>query len=176
MRDDGEKHKTPGPIKPKPRSKPRYRVARAIALGLGSGASPVAPGTAGSAAALVPALILIALGGPWALAAGIALIAPLGWWAAREYEAATGRHDAPEVVVDEFLGQWIALLPIAAAPGALGFAAGFALFRLFDITKIWPVCWAERALPGAWGVMADDVVAGLYAALGVWGLHHVGWI
>jgi phosphatidylglycerophosphatase A len=69
-------------------------------------------------------------------------------------------------VIDEFAGQWIALLPLAA-PSPLGLLLAFALFRLFDIAKPGPIDAAQR-LPGATGVMADDILAGLAAAAIVW--------
>ena len=75
---------------------------------------------------------------------------------------AVGGTDPQTVVVDEAAGQCIALLPAALNPWA--FAAGFVLFRLFDIVKPWPIRLAERRIPGALGVMVDDVLAGLYAA------------
>jgi phosphatidylglycerophosphatase A len=152
--------------------------ARGLATLWGVGRAPRAPGTWGSLAALLPGYALAALGGPWALAAGIVALAALGTWAAHIYLRDTGRHDPPEVVVDEALGVWMALLPLAAldALSPLSGGAALALFRLFDITKLWPVCWAERALPGAWGVMADDAVAGAWAAVLLTGGIYAGWL
>jgi phosphatidylglycerophosphatase A len=139
-------------------------LARWVASFFGSGLVPVAPGTAGSLAALLPGLALLWVS-PIALAASVVLVVAVGLWAIR---AAGGGGDPGWVVIDEVAGQWIALLALAhpSMPGAL---AAFAAFRLFDITKPGPVGWAER-LPGASGVMADDVLAGALAALVVWGL------
>ncbi|WP_395684270.1 phosphatidylglycerophosphatase A [Dokdonella sp.] len=136
-----------------------------IACGLGSGLSPRAPGTAGSLAALLPWLVLRDLEWP-AYVAVIAFAFALGVWVSN-VAIARLRIDDPGVVVwDEFVGQWIALLPLVLAPRAWPWTlAGFALFRLFDIWKPWPVSWADRRIKGGFGVMLDDVVAGLYAAI-----------
>jgi phosphatidylglycerophosphatase A len=69
------------------------------------------------------------------------------------------------VVWDEFVGQWIALAPLVWWPREWPWViCGFALFRIFDILKPWPVSWADRKVGGGLGVMLDDVVAGIYAA------------
>ena len=133
--------------------------ARWVASFGGSGLAPVAPGTAGSLAALLPGLALLWVG-PAALAVGVVVAAAVGLWAIR----AAGASDDPGwVVIDEVAGQWIALLGLAH-PSLLGALAAFAAFRLFDVAKPGPVGWAER-LPGAVGVMADDVLAGVLAAM-----------
>ena len=139
-----------------------------IACGFGSGLSPVAPGTAGSAAALLPWLILREL--PWPLVLGvIALVFALGVWASKVAIARLRISDPGAVVIDEFVGQWIALLPLLfLAHGWAWLLAGFSLFRVFDVTKPWPVSWADRKLKGGLGVMLDDVLAGAYAALVLW--------
>jgi phosphatidylglycerophosphatase A len=132
-----------------------------------------APGTWGSLAAFPVAWAIHVAGGPWALLAVTVLLFFLGTWASERYMAETGAHDPSEVVVDEVVGQWIALLPVsigAMHSGAAmvdlwpGILAAFVFFRAFDILKPGPVGWAET-LPGGWGVMADDVVAGWIACL-----------
>ncbi len=138
--------------------------ARFVASFGGSGLVPVAPGTAGSLAALLPGLALLWVS-PAALLAGVVGVTAVGLWAVHEARAG---DDPGWVVIDEVAGQWIALLALPA-PSVAGALAAFAAFRLFDITKPGPVGWAER-LPGALGVMADDVLAGVLAALAVWGL------
>ena len=107
----------------------------------------------------------------------------LGLWATRMETAGKDNHDPSEIVIDEVVGQWIALSAARqhrASRGldtlALwpGWIAAFALFRLFDITKPWLVGWADRR-DDATGVMLDDVIAGVFAALGVLvlgGLYH----
>jgi phosphatidylglycerophosphatase A len=133
--------------------------ARLIASGLGSGFAPRAPGTAGSLLALVAGAGLLLLPG-WVLPAACLAAVLAGLWA---IPRAGGSDDPGWVVIDEVAGQWLALLPLAA-PTPLGLLAAFALFRLFDITKPGPIGWADRQ-HGAFGVMADDVLAGLAAAL-----------
>ncbi|MBN8889069.1 MAG: hypothetical protein BGP12_05935 [Rhodospirillales bacterium 70-18] len=134
-------------------------LARAIASGLGSGFAPAAPGTVGSLAALALGAGLAALS-PWALPVACVLACGVGWWAVGAAEAG---DDPGWVVIDEFAGQWIALLPLAH-PSPAGLLAAFALFRLLDITKPGPIGWADRQ-HGPFGVMADDVLAGLGVAL-----------
>ena len=117
----------------------------------------MAPGTAGSLAAALAGAILLAAS-PWVLAAALLAAALAGLWAI----GVAAEDDPGWVVIDEVVGQWIALLALPR-PALAGVAASFALFRLFDIAKPGPVGWAER-LPGALGVLADDVVAGALAA------------
>ena len=134
-----------------------------IASGLGTGFSPWAPGTVGSLAALLPWwLWLRHLETPLYLAV-VAAAFVVGAWAAQRVIARTGVQDPSLVVCDEFVGQWLALLWVPA--GWPWLLAGFALFRLFDIWKPWPVGWADRRLHGGFGTMLDDVFAGLYACL-----------
>lgn len=159
------------------------RLAWIIGSGLGSGFSPIAPGTAGSAAAMaLPAVALLrgpGIGGVILLAMAAAAGFVVGVWA-------TGRMSTPEspdpgvAVWDEFVGMWIAFLPIAAADfwpplnflwlairsDSLGLLlpllAPFLAFRAMDILKPWPCRRLER-LPGGWGIMLDDVGAGIWA-------------
>ena len=136
-----------------------------IACGFGSGLSPWAPGTLGSAIALLPWLALRGLAWPYYLVI-VALAFVLGVWVSNVSIARLRIDDPGAIVWDEFVGQWIALLPIVVAPRAWPWSVlGFVLFRLFDIWKPWPVSWADRRVKGGFGVMLDDVVAGLYAAL-----------
>jgi phosphatidylglycerophosphatase A len=128
-----------------------------------AGLLPKAPGTWGSAAALPFAWGLAVLGGaPLLLAAAVACFF-VGWWASAIYVARTGVDDPSEVVIDEVAGQWLVL---AAAPlDPLSYGVGFALFRLFDVWKPWPVRWADRRIGGGLGVMVDDILAALYGLL-----------
>lgn len=131
-----------------------------IATGFGAGLAPVAPGTVGSFAALLPWLALREL--PWpSYLAIIAVVFVLGVWAAHIVVARTGLNDPGAIVIDEFVGQWLAL---AFAPdGWMWIVVGFMLFRLFDIAKPWPVSWADRRVGGGFGVMLDDALAGAMA-------------
>jgi phosphatidylglycerophosphatase A len=137
--------------------------AALIATWFGAGLLPWAPGTWGSLAALPFAWVIAWLFGAAGLLAAAAALFFIGWWAAARLGRATGIKDGRSIVVDEVVGQWLSLVAAPLAPGA--YALAFVLFRLFDITKPWPARWADRALPGGFGVMADDVIAGLYAAL-----------
>lgn len=148
--------------------KPEHLVATLC----GIGHLRPAPGTWGSLAALPLAWVLHVLGGPWLLIAATLLVFPLGWWATLRATAATGNPDPSEIVIDEVVGQWIALWPLsigAAHVGAPitalwpGWVVAFVLFRLFDIWKPGPVGWADRR-HDAFGTMLDDVLAGLFAA------------
>lgn len=136
-----------------------------IATGFGSGLSPIAPGTAGSLAALLPWLALRELPLPhYLLAIAAALV--LGVWACAWVVRESGVADPGFAVWDEFVGLWIALAPLAGPAVAWEWIfGGFILFRIFDIWKPWPVSWADRHIGGGLGVMLDDVIAGLYAAI-----------
>ena len=136
-----------------------------LACGLGSGLAPRAQGTCGSLAAIVPWLALRQLALPAYLAA-LVLAFGLGAWACNRAGRALGVDDHRSLVWDEFVGQWLALLPLLLLPAPWWMvAAGFVLFRLFDIWKPWPIGWLDRHLKGGLGVMVDDVVAGAFAAL-----------
>lgn len=132
-----------------------------LVTGFGSGLLRPAPGTWGSALALIVWWWALA-GLPWPtqLAAAAVLFA-VGTWLTDRVGRRYGVHDDPRIVVDEFVGLWIALL--AAPPVWWAAVLGFLLFRLFDIAKPWPIRWADRRVPGALGVMLDDVLAGIAA-------------
>jgi phosphatidylglycerophosphatase A len=144
--------------------------SRLIASGFGSGFCPVAPGTAGSLAALGLGVLLMQLS-PAALPIAAVLACILGSWSV--HRAAAGAADPGWVVIDEFAGQWIAMLPLSrldlSVASATSLLASFALFRLFDIAKPGPVGWADRR-HDAIGVMADDVIAGAIAAAILWAI------
>ncbi|WP_299675136.1 phosphatidylglycerophosphatase A [uncultured Roseobacter sp.] len=150
-------------------------IARLIGTVLGIGYIRPAPGTWGSLVALPWAWLLHLLGGlPLLLMAIIAAFAK-GWWATAVMTKDSTESDPSEVVVDEVVGQWIALLPLSYAAWSRGidvlamwpgWIAAFLLFRLFDILKPGPVGWADRR-GDALGVMLDDVIAGIFAAIGV---------
>jgi phosphatidylglycerophosphatase A len=132
-----------------------------IATGLGSGLSPRAPGTVGSLAALIPWWLWLRELPPMQYAAVLVAGLLVGVWASNWVIARTRIADPGFVVWDEFIGLWIALFLLPA--GWPWVAAAFALFRLFDIWKPWPVGWADRKVHGGLGVMLDDVLAGLLA-------------
>lgn len=134
-----------------------------LACGFGSGLAPVAQGTFGSLAAILPWLLLRQLGLPLNLLV-IVIGFAIGVWACDAAGRVLGVDDHRSLVWDEFIGQWIALLPALLAPWWT-IAIGFALFRLFDVWKPWPIRYLDRHLKGGLGVMVDDVVAGIFAAL-----------
>ncbi|MGH7211663.1 MAG: phosphatidylglycerophosphatase A family protein [Acetobacteraceae bacterium] len=130
-----------------------------LASGFGAGHVPVAPGTAGSIAAVLTGAGLMRLG-PTALPLAVLGASFGGLWAVASSQEA---HDDPGwVVIDEIAGQWITLLGLAR-PTPAGLLAAFAVFRLLDIVKPGPVGWADRQ-HGAAGVMAGDLIAGALGA------------
>jgi phosphatidylglycerophosphatase A len=143
----------------------RLTIANLISTWFGCGRSPFAPGTAGSAAAIAIAIVLHRYAGfaPWHFPLLAAALFFPAVWAAGVTARAANIEDPGFVVVDEVIGQWIALAG-ARTLNWETYLAGFLLFRLFDIWKPPPVRQLE-ALPGGWGINADDVMAGVYAAL-----------
>jgi phosphatidylglycerophosphatase A len=135
------------------------RLARFIAAGFGTGYAPVAAGTVASVAAALTGAGLLHLS-PLALAMA-ALLATAGGTVAVRRAGVEG--DPGWVVIDEFAGQWISLMALGR-PTLAGVIAAFVLFRLFDVTKLGPVGWADRQ-HGAFGIMADDVIAGIITAV-----------
>ena len=141
-----------------------------LATCFGIGWFPVAPGTFASAAALPLGWALARLGSA-ALVAGAVAATLAGIWACEQHARAVNVHDPSECVIDEVAGQWFALVPIplmARSGDWWLYGIAFLLFRLFDITKLWPVSRGER-LKGGLGVMMDDVLAGIIAALLLYG-------
>lgn len=133
-----------------------------LAFGFGSGLSPKAPGTMGTLAAIPLYLLLMNLPLTGYLLA-VLLISVAGIWICGESSLRLGVHDHGGIVWDEFAGF---LLTMTAAPqGWAWIVLGFALFRLFDIWKPWPVRVADRQLHGGLGIMLDDILAGIYAWL-----------
>lgn len=140
----------------------RSRLAVAFASFGYVGFAPVAPGTVGSAAAIPFFLLLRLAHSAWLEIAVCAAIVVAGAWSARITEQALGVEDPGPVVIDEVVGMFVSLLFLPAT--WLVVLAGFVAFRVFDIVKPWPANRLED-VPGGWGVMADDVMAGIYANL-----------
>lgn len=140
-------------------------AARLIATWFGCGRVPIAPGTAGSLAAVAIAVLLARYLGwkGWHFALLTAFLAYPAVWASTRAAREAGARDPSFVVVDEVLGQWLALAP-AAVLSWNACAAAFLLFRFFDIVKPPPVRQMEK-LPAGWGIVGDDLAAGAYAAL-----------
>lgn len=148
-----------------------------VATWFGAGYLPKAPGTWGSLAALPCAFVIAHLGGAIALLVAAILLFPVGVAASARYGRRVGLSDPGVIVVDEVVGQWLAVLPVVGHPllghDVIGYALAFAAFRLFDILKPWPVGALDRRLKGGLGVMADDAAAGVMAAILLWGAVHV---
>jgi len=163
-----------------PAREPAGSLAWVLGTWFGSGFAPLASGTAGTAASM-PLVVLLGWGlpgwrawSPWCLAASLLLFYP-AVWAASRIEVELGIHDPGKVVVDETLGTLLtfAFLPEAAYHHLWVYGAGFFLFRLLDVWKP-GLIGQSQALPRGWGIVTDDVLAGLLGGalmLGLW----AGW-
>ena len=158
-------------MKPLP-EKPEFRVRKPVhflALGFGSGLIPWAPGTWGTLAAIPLYLLLAQLSLPWYLLA-VLLAFAVGVYLCDVTARDAGVHDHPAIVWDEVVGY---LITMAAVPlGWQWVLAGFVWFRVFDIVKPWPISLLDRYVKGGFGIMIDDVLAGLFA-LGA--MHALVW-
>ena len=124
------------------------------------GFSPVAPGTFGSLAALPVCLLISMMPVGSALIVVFALIM-FGTWIAHAAEKIEAQKDPKQVVVDEICGMTIALFALPFTPFFI--IGGFALFRVFDILKPFPIRWVDKKVPGGLGIMLDDIIAGIFA-------------
>jgi phosphatidylglycerophosphatase A len=120
------------------------------------------PGTWASLVALPCAWAIRARWGSAGLTVAAALTFVAGCWSAGRVARASQVEDPGKIVIDEVAGQWLALL--AAPLNPLSYALAFLLFRIFDVWKPWPVCWADRHVRGGPGIMLDDLLAAIYAA------------
>ena len=131
-----------------------------LAFGFGSGLAPKAPGTVGTLMAVVLYLLLSQL--PLLVYAVVVLVAfIMGIYLCGKTADDLGVHDHPGIVWDEFVGFWITMFAVPA--GWLWLVIGFALFRLFDIWKPWPIKLFDKTMKTGLGIMIDDVLAGVYA-------------
>jgi phosphatidylglycerophosphatase A len=131
-----------------------------LAFGFGSGLSPWAPGTLGTLVAIPLFLLAAPLSLPYYLGL-TALLFVAGVWLCGRCEKKLGVSDHSGMVWDEFVGFFVTMAAIQ--PTLLNIVLGFILFRIFDILKPWPIAWFDRKVHGGFGVMLDDVIAGLYA-------------
>ena len=147
----------------------------AVSTGFYCGYAPVAPGTVGSALGLVVLGVLRTIASPLVELVTIAVLLAVGVWSASVTERYVGRTDPGIIVIDEIVGMLLTFAYLNVGFGSLVF--GFVLFRVFDIIKPYPARACER-LPGGWGVMADDLVAALYAQAvlrgGIWVIAALG--
>lgn len=143
-----------------------YSPAGILATWFGAGLLPKAPGTWGSLAALPFAWVIQYYSGWVGLTIASVVVFAVGCWAASIFEAKSGVKDPGAVVIDEVAGQWMVLIPAGLDP--LLYLVGFALFRLVDIFKPWPACWADKNVHGGLGIMLDDVLAAVYAVIAIY--------
>ena len=146
-----------------PRGPGAGRISWALATWFGCGLAPVAPGTAGAIGALPLYVLTMYFGGRAGLVVVMAVVTGVGIWAASRVARELGKKDPQLVVVDEVAGMLVTMLPVQAV-STRAVVAGLVLFRFFDIVKPWPVRAFEK-LPGGWGIVLDDVAAGLLGAL-----------
>ena len=133
-----------------------------LALGFGSGLVAKAPGTFGTLAAIPLFLLMAPLSLPWYLA--LTLLSVLaGFYICDKAAKDMGVHDHGAIVWDEIAGLLITM--IAAPAGWLWLVIGFALFRFFDILKPWPIRWLDAKVQGGFGIMIDDVLAGIFSLI-----------
>ena len=133
-----------------------------VAFGFGAGLSPKAPGSVGTIVAVLIYLVLPSM--PPIIYAGLVLLSFFfGIWICGKTAEDLGVHDHGGIVWDEFVGYWITMF--MAPSGLFWVLLGFGLFRLLDIFKPWPIKWADKKLAGGLGIMLDDVLAGIMAAL-----------
>ena len=141
-----------------------------LATGFGSGLAPFAPGTFGTLVGVVICLLCLPL--PWPLRLLTVLtLSALSIYVAQRAEKIYQKKDDQRIVIDEIVGFQITMLPVAITILHLG--VGFVLFRIFDILKPFPINNLQR-LPGGWGVVIDDVAAGIYAAVILFALNYAG--
>lgn len=149
---------TPQPLSPLPKPNLRDPV-QFLAFGFGSGMAPRAPGTVGTVAAL-PVYAAMNTQALWVYSILVLLAAVAGIAICERASRRLNVHDHPGIVWDEFVGLWIALW---AVPMTWTWVlAGFLIFRFFDIFKPWPIGWLDRHADGGFGIMIDDIVAGVF--------------
>lgn len=141
-----------------------------LALGFGSGLAPFAPGTFGSLVGLGLALAVVPFGPGMQLVAAL-IVTVAGFWICGASARRLGVHDHPAIVWDEIAGMMIAML--AAPPGWRGAVLAFVLFRLFDVWKPWPIREIDHGMGGGAGIMLDDVLAGIFAALALLSIRYL---
>lgn len=149
------------------------KLAEFVATGGGAGYLPVFPGTWGALIVAILAGLVHYVLPRWETAflwLGLLLTTVTGVYSAGMVARNEGEEDPSKVVIDEFAGQFLTYLWVPVS--ALSLVLGFFLFRIFDIIKPAPARQAEH-LPGGWGIMADDLIAGAYSGLVLWMIHTI---
>lgn len=131
-----------------------------LAFGFGSGLSPKAPGTVGTLAA-IPLYYFMSFMTNVQYLIVLSVIVIFGVWLCEQSSKLLGVHDHPGIVWDEFAGLFITMIAVPVSWSTV--FAGFILFRLFDITKPWPISWLDKKVAGGLGIMLDDIVAGCFS-------------
>ena len=131
-----------------------------LALGLGSGLAPKAPGTFGTLAA-VPLVVILSFFSSWVVIGFLLALSLLAVYVCQVVANGVGVVDHGSIVIDEVVG--FAMTMWAVPLDFIDLCVGFALFRLFDIVKPWPIRWFDRNIHGGLGIMLDDIVAGILA-------------
>lgn len=154
-------------------------LTKVITTWFGSGLIKPAPGTWGSLGGLIVFYALYYVAQQYQITPidFVRFIAPfsiflffIGIDESNVFESVTGKKDCPNIVIDEVAALWLVLCVVLLAPGIFWIHGllGFALFRLFDIAKPFPINWIERKTKGGFGVMIDDIVAGIFTVLAFW--------
>jgi len=147
-------------------------LSKAIATALGAGYSPVAPGTCGTAVTIPLAYALAPL--PiWQYGIVVAAIIAIGIWAAERADRAWGTHDTGRIVIDEVAG-YLVTMTLVDRGHLVPLLVGFVVFRLLDIVKPPPIRWLDENLPGGFGVVIDDVAAGVLGMVTMLALDRFG--
>ena len=148
------------------------KLALIIATFFGSGLAPKAPGTMGSLATLPMAFLIAYFFGRNGILVAVFIVFFIGYWATNQLTKNSDEKDPSKVVIDETAGQLMSFALVAnylqgdlSVKSLIAYFIGFGLFRFFDIVKTGPVKWADSKIKNAWGVMLDDVFAGIFASI-----------
>ncbi|HEY4059844.1 MAG TPA: phosphatidylglycerophosphatase A [Kofleriaceae bacterium] len=146
------------------------RLAKLVATACGAGYSPIAPGTCGTLVT-IPLAFALRNAPLWLFALVTIAIILVGVWAADRADRAWGTHDSGRIVIDEVAGYLVTVALVDRASW-LVLLVGFVIFRALDITKPPPIRWLDENLPGGWGVVLDDVAAGVLGCVIMVALAH----
>ncbi|MCC5879740.1 MAG: phosphatidylglycerophosphatase A [Idiomarina sp.] len=144
-----------------------------LSLGFGSGLAPKAPGTFGTLAA-IPVVILAACLGTMGFIIATVIVSVVGIYLCGYTAKAMGEHDHPAIVWDEIAGYMVAMIAVPLSWQTL--LVAFILFRIFDIIKPWPIRYLDKRVHGGFGIMIDDILAGLASLAIIHLLLSLGWL